>query len=125
MICNSTLTRRSPLPRSTWHPGPRKHIAKRSRRQAAEDRAWSKIKPELFAECGGLCQLKLPGCTGKAVDLHHRFPKGRGGLSVKANGVPGCRHCHDWIKAHPKKADELGLTLRSWEAPKEIGGHIP
>ena len=40
------------------------------------------------------CQLRLPGCQGRATTADHIVPRSRGGTSDLANLVSACRHCN-------------------------------
>ena len=55
-------------------------------------------------------------CHYDAVDLHEPLTRARGGsITDVNNSVTVCRACHDWIHAHPAKANELRLLLHAWE----------
>lgn len=55
-----------------------------------------------------LCEL----ChVRRAVDPHHRLPRGRGGTDDDLNIIHLCRGCHSWIEHHPTEARERGLTV--------------
>jgi len=58
------------------------------------------------------CEIRLPVCTGRSVDLHERLSRGRGGSILdRANTVAGCRDCHSHVTENPALAEELGLSL--------------
>jgi hypothetical protein len=51
-------------------------------------------------------------CARTAVDVHEPLTRARGGSIVDpSNMIPVCRSCHDWIHAHPKDAQQVGLLL--------------
>jgi 5-methylcytosine-specific restriction endonuclease McrA len=88
MVRRKPLTRRTPL---------------RSRRRRLP------VKPS------GFCVAALPGCHGRAVHVHHRKPRGRGGSDAAANLAALCASCHRWIHEHPAAANARGWLLHSWE----------
>lgn len=66
------------------------------------------------------CEVRLDGCTLTArVGVHHRKPRGRGGLDTYENLVAVCDNCHTGspraIHRQPAWATEEGLLVPSWE----------
>lgn len=55
------------------------------------------------------CQAKLPCCTGRSTDVHHKRGRGKWYL-VMSTWLAVCRQCHQWIEEHPEEAKELGLS---------------
>lgn len=70
------------------------------------------LVPEV--ECGG--RLDCDERVGRGV-----YPGAHLDLDVT---MSTCRRHHDWIGANPKKANERGLHLKSWERPT-IPGRLP
>lgn len=61
------------------------------------------------------CEARLPVCTGRAVDIHEKLSRARGGaLDDDDNLMALCRACHDWITVHPKEATERGWLRSSY-----------
>lgn len=102
---------------------------------AATYRERRKIVAEMLDNSGGdvWCEVVLlihrvdPShrCGLRCVDVHEIKTRGRGGSIVnRPNLLPTCRPCHNWIGDHPKEAQELGLTVWSWqdEPNEETGG---
>jgi hypothetical protein len=87
----------------------------------------SKRRKTLAERSGGWCEAQLDGCSGRAVDPHHRVVRGRGGTHGEAKERSDqlsallhlCRSCHDWVHEHPAKARELGLLLRQHQIPAQ------
>ena len=75
----------------------------------------------------GTCELKLPGCQGRATNYQHRKRKGHcdrderwapsNALHVCGSGTTGC---HGYIHANPAEAEMEGWEVRSWDTPGEI-----
>ena len=69
-----------------------------------------KKKRNLFLTENPNCQARLPGCTLKSTDVHHK--KGRGKyLLDTSTWLSCCRKCHTWIELNPLMAKELGFSL--------------
>lgn len=63
-----------------------------------------------------LCEARLPGCEGKAVDVHEPKTRARGGSIVEeANTLAVCRRCHEYVHRFPVEATRLGFLVHSWE----------
>lgn len=55
-----------------------------------------------------------------ALDIHEIKRRSQGGsLLDDENLLAVCRKCHDWINAHPKQAERVGLSVPGW-ATKEM-----
>jgi hypothetical protein len=119
------LNRKTPLCRSG-------HLARGGglRRTPMKRRRWRPAVPvdtsaEMTVRSGGVCEVALPGCTGRGRHPSHRITQKAGGRHGAAkvdhdrlsNVMHACPRCHDWIGAHPKAADELGLALREGDDP--------
>ena len=102
------MLKRSPMSRRTVDTGP----DKKTRKAVAE-------------RSGGYCEMRLPGCSGKAVEIAHRVKRGQGGrhgaARVENNALPNllhaCHGCHAWTHAHPTDAGQLGLMLQEHQDP--------
>jgi hypothetical protein len=86
---------------------PIKPVADKRNKQNSE---YSSIRKVHLGEIP-FCELKLPGCTGTATEIHHM--KGRIGSLLTNRGYfkSTCRSCHSWVTEHSKEAIELGLSL--------------
>ncbi len=75
-----------------------------------------KVIETLLAERGPVCEARLDGCDGWAVDCHELLRRSQGGsLTDPANLLLLCRTHHDWITTHPAEAVALGLSRWSWQ----------
>jgi 5-methylcytosine-specific restriction protein A len=55
---------------------------------------WARLSRAIIERDRHVCQLQLPGCTGKADTTDHVIPKVRGGNDDPSNLVAACRHCN-------------------------------
>lgn len=81
------------------------------RRALSYDKEFERARPLIWARSGRRCEARLPGCQGRAVHVHHRRPRGRGGSNDPANLLATCRKCHVWIHDHPLAATRRGLLV--------------
>ena len=84
-------------------------IKKRSSKLQKHDAEYTQLR-RLYLLKHPMCQIKIPGCTGTATDIHHMAYRGDKYLDVET-WKSACRHCHDWVHSHPKEARELGHLL--------------
>jgi hypothetical protein len=83
------------------------------------------VRAALSTRSDGWCEIRLPGCLGRATDPCHRDGRGTGGRKGAAkdanarlsNVLHGCRRCHSWSHANPAKSYGLGLMLRHGQDP--------
>ena len=61
------------------------------RTATAEHRAWRK---RVLARAKGICQIRGPGCTYRALEADHIVPVAEGGDDSDANGQAVCVACH-------------------------------
>jgi 5-methylcytosine-specific restriction protein A len=55
---------------------------------------WKRTRARIIDRDQGVCQLKLPGCTGKATSVDHVQPVSKGGTDDDANLVACCWPCN-------------------------------
>jgi hypothetical protein len=55
--------------------------------------------------------------SARATDYQHRKNRSQGGTWDLSNALHLCHRCHMWIHANPKKANERGWHLKSWQDP--------
>jgi hypothetical protein len=118
------LNRKKPLRRSRLARGggPARTRMKRRRWQPAVPVDTS---AGLTVRSGGVCEIALPGCAGRATDPSHRITTKVGGRHGQAklehdqlsDLMHACRPCHDWIGANPGAAEAAGLVLREGDDP--------
>jgi 5-methylcytosine-specific restriction enzyme A len=85
------------------------------------------VRAALAKRSGGLCEMQLHGCAGRAVDPSHRIARGMGGSKRAAkkssdalsNLLHACRVCHEWCHARPAEAYEMGLFLKHGQIPAQ------
>ena len=56
-----------------------------------------KVRDEVSERSGGRCEIRLPGCLGRAHEKHHVKLRSRGGSHSAKNMRDACKHCHDQI----------------------------
>jgi len=83
-------------------------LKKRSKKRTKQEAEYSKRRL-LYLEDNPFCKARLPKCSLKATDIHHK--KGRIGedLNDVHFWIGLCRSCHTWIETHPFEAAELGF----------------
>lgn len=54
------------------------------------------------------------------LDVHHRWLRSAGRDERPCNRVTLCRRCHDWVHAHPLKAQEEGWLVTRTLDPAEV-----
>lgn len=94
--------KRSPMP-------PRRTPLARKRQTAAVP---PDVRRAVRARSRGLCEIDHPGCTGRAVHLHHRRLRSQGGRHTVGNLLDVCPSGHRWIHANPAESYERGWMLR-------------
>jgi 5-methylcytosine-specific restriction protein A len=68
---------------------------RRKRQNRVYGSAWRRVRPKVLARGGGLCQLRLEGCTVIATEVDHIVPvDDGGGLYDLMNLRAACRHCN-------------------------------
>lgn len=59
------------------------------------------------------------------IHAHHRKRRSQGGDDSPVNVILIPDELHEWIHAHPEKAYELGLLVRSFDDPADISITLP
>lgn len=70
------------------------------------------------------CQVRALCRGARAVDVHERLKRSRGGNILdpeQAHMVTACRDCHEWTEREPKAATAARMLLPSWHVCPEIG----
>lgn len=82
-----------------------------SDKRAKINREYAKLTKALWE--GKECQVKAPGCQGRATGMHHL--RGKDTIERLMNTkemIPACNHCNGiWIEEHSEEAEKLGLKL--------------
>jgi len=84
-----------------------KPIAKKRASELAE----YKVVREKFLKQHPYCEIKKPGCTGNATDVHHMGGKWNKDLLDSSKFLAVCRNCHDIITEFSKEAIEEGYSI--------------
>lgn len=104
-------------------PGKRKGLNPRSdkrRRDMVERRA---LVVSMLGEFPR-CQARWLCAGARAVDVHERLSRARGGSilnPVQAHMMTVCRRCHDHLTTHPLDAGRRRLALPSWHRCPPVG----
>jgi hypothetical protein len=70
------------------------------------------------------CQIRVLCRGARAVDVHERLKRSRGGDildPVQAHMVTACRACHDWTEREPQAATAARMLLPSWHKCPPVG----
>lgn len=70
------------------------------------------------------CQARWVCKGAKAVDVHERLKRSRGGSildPVQAHMMTVCRACHEKTESDPAEAEARRLLLPSWHECPEVG----
>lgn len=57
--------------------------------------AWQRIRLAILQRDGGLCRLRLDGCTTRAEVIDHRVNIANGGSDDPSNLQSACKRCHN------------------------------
>lgn len=79
----------------------------------------------ITARSNGHCEVMANGCRLRAVQLHHRRPRGMGGTrrastNTAAAGLHVCQHCHAYIERWRTWALEHGYLVSQHRDPAEV-----
>jgi len=76
-------------------------------------RAWRRVRAAVLVRDGGLCQLRLDGCTGVATHVHHTA-----GRSVTGDDprflLASCAHCNLSLGDPTRLADRPNKAVTEW-----------
>lgn len=66
------------------------------------------------------CEARLPGCEGKATEVHEMLRRSQGGsIFDDTITLSLCHACHRWITEHPDEAERMRLSTWGLRAPSE------
>ncbi len=101
------------LTRKTGIKSTRKPMRRVSKRQAAINRKWSKVRAAAFEACGGRCVWTFEGkrCFRPAQHGHHLLARSQGG-NADPVCLPLCEAHHLYLHEFPTEAALLGYVVR-------------
>lgn len=91
-------------------------------------KAFLEFRETVLKRCNGYCEK-----CGKPLDeswaLHHRKLRSRGGEDAVSNFVALHHDCHnmgtDSVHFNPRKSEEAGLMVASWQNPNDVPLILP
>jgi len=86
-----------------------KAIAPVSKKKKEEMDIYSKLRTAFFV-IHPYCEVKLPGCTGEATDVHHKAGRIGEYYLKTSEWLAVCRTCHKFIEENPIIAKELNFS---------------
>lgn len=81
---------------SLKEPKKRKPIPKTSEKRKEKLKEYTPLRKQYLLDHPE-CEIKLIGCEGKAVEIHHRSTSDLDFLNV-LTWKSGCRHCHNQVE---------------------------
>lgn len=78
------------------------------------------FRAKVHERSGRVCQLRLPGCQGRATQAHHIHRLGQGGSNDPDNGLSLCNSCHSFVHDNPDRAAVEGWLRRQWPRPGDF-----
>lgn len=80
---------------------------------ASQDKQWSKLSMRIRRERPN-CEARLPGCTGRATEVHHKAGRRGKLLLYEPLLMSVCSACHSYIhdRMSIDEAVERGLRVR-------------
>jgi 5-methylcytosine-specific restriction endonuclease McrA len=101
---------------------PSKVTGLRHTRNRVYGSAWQKVRDQVMARDGGVCQIRSPVCRGRAQVVDHIQDWKLGGAwTDPANLRAACRACNAW-RAAKGKGDTPGGATRAWPSAFELDG---
>jgi hypothetical protein len=121
----SRLQRKTPLKStgSLRSTPPADGSGKPARRKPGKQTGESAARKAVAERSGGICEIREPGCYGRATDWHHRKLRGQGGPWHVQNGLHLCRFCHELVtntRGRRKEFEGYGWLVPSHEDPAEV-----
>jgi hypothetical protein len=71
-----------------------------------------------------VCMLRVKCKGARAVDVHERLKRSRGGNfldPIQSHAVTTCRACHEWTEAESLEATKRRALLPSWHRCPPVG----
>lgn len=89
-------------------PTIQKSLSPRSSKKEKLDAAYSILRKN-FLSTHPMCEVRLPGCSLEAHDIHHKHGRVGGLYLDDTEFIASCRHCHTEIHNNPGLAKDLGF----------------
>lgn len=96
---------------------PKVRISIMTVKRMAQQRLYRKIVKEMIEE-DPRCEIKAPGCTGKAEGLQHKVKRTSKNLLDRKNLLRSCNSCNTWIENNPLEAIAMGVSVSKFK-PEE------
>jgi hypothetical protein len=91
-------------------------------------KGFTQYRETVLKRCGGYCE-KCGSPLGETWALHHRKLRSRGGEDCVTNFVALHHECHnmgtDSVHFNPRKAENAGLMVASWQSPNDVPLTLP
>lgn len=117
------LQRKTPLPRGTTTLARTTRVKPQSAKRQVDAQARRGLVARLLKE-RPRCEARWVCRGAKAVDVHERLKRSRGGNITdpdQAHMVTLCRPCHEMTEAEPAEATRRRMLLPSWHKCPPIG----
>jgi hypothetical protein len=117
------LARRTPMARGTAGLARGGRLPPRSAKRVA-DMVDRRILVAAMLEAWPVCQAQWVCNGARAVDVHERLKRSRGGSITDANHghmVTVCRRCHEMTETLPAEATRRRMLLPSWHRCPPVG----
>lgn len=89
---------------------------------------FTEMREMVKGRCLGYCE-KCGKPLGESWALHHRKLRSRGGQDTYSNFVALHHECHntgtDSVHCNPKKSEQTGLMVGSWQDPSDVPLTLP
>jgi hypothetical protein len=89
-------------------------IAAKSEKRKADQKEYVKIVKAMLLENPN-CEIREPGCQGKATGLHHKQKRGPKNFLLRVNLVRSCSSCNMWVELNSEKSLLSGLTVSRFQ----------
>lgn len=95
-------------------------LRRRSHKVRAYQDDLDAVRPTIERRSQGWCEVRLPGCAGRAAHVHHRKLRKQGGDNSPANLLAACQICHHLAHSYPLASYEAGFLVRATSDPDRI-----
>lgn len=91
----------------------RSEMRRVSRKGAARQREYLKLREAVYERARGLCEVNAtPDCTGQCEQVHHKQGRQGDRLTDLSKMVGICYNCHEYIGRNPALAYDRGWMIR-------------